>query len=125
LAGAISIARELNRDQILVVQETEYTAAGKLPSSQLTFAKNNGIEVTRGNPKENIPGKKIIIPENVEQVQVEDFDMEKIRFSYIEKALNVMEGQSPSQEDILFLAEDSKSTVESVQESLKSLNINT
>lgn len=125
LAGAISIARELKREQILVVQETEYTAAGKLPSSQLTFAKENGIEVTRGNPKENIPGKKIVIPESVDQVQVEDFDMEKIRFSYVEKASNVLGGYTLSQEDISFLAADSKSTVDRIQESLKSLNIKT
>ena len=125
LAGAVSIARELNRDQILVVQETEYTSAGKMPSSQLTFAREMGIEVSRGDPKENIPGKKIIIPEKLEQVQVEDFDMEKIRDSYLEKAVNVTEGYSPTQEDILFLAEDSKSTVESVREGLKSLNMET
>jgi threonine synthase len=125
LAGAVSIARELNRDQILVVQETEYTSAGKMPSSQLTFAREMGIEVSRGDPKENIPGKKIIIPEKLEQVQVEDFDMQKIRDSYLEKAVNVTEGYSPTQEDILFLAEDSKSTVESVQEGLKSLGIKT
>jgi len=125
LAGAASIARELNRDQILVVQETEYTSAGKMPSSQLTFAREMGIEVSRGDPKENIPGKKIIIPEKLEQVQVEDFDMQKIRDSYLEKAVNVTEGYSPTQEDILFLAEDSKSTVESVREGLKSLNMET
>jgi cysteine synthase len=125
LAGAVSIARELNRDQILVVQETEYTSAGKLPSSQLTFAKEMGIEVSRGDPRENIPGKKIIIPEKLEQVQVEDFDMEKIRQSYLEKAMNVTEGYSPTDEDIQFLAEDSKGTVETVQEGLKSLNMET
>lgn len=125
LAGAVSIARELNRDQILVVQETEYTSAGKMPSSQLTFAREMGIEVSRGDPKENIPGKKIIIPEKLEQVQVEDFDMQKIRDSYLEKAVNVTEGYSPTQGDILFLAEDSKSTVERVREGLKSLNMET
>jgi cysteine synthase len=125
LAGAVSIAKELNRDQILVVQETEYTSAGKLPSSQLTFAKEMGIEVSRGDPRENIPGEKIIIPEKLEQVQVEDFDMEKIRQSYLEKAMNVTEGYSPTDEDIQFLAEDSKGTVETVQEGLKSLNMET
>lgn len=123
LAGAVSIARELNRDQILVVQETEYTSAGKMPSSQLTFAREMGIEVRRGDPKENIPGKKIIIPEKLEQAQVEDFDMEKIRHSYLEKAMNVMKGYSPTQEDLQFLAEDSKSTVETVRDGLKSIGI--
>jgi cystathionine beta-synthase len=84
-----------------------------------------GIEVSRGDPKENIPGKKIIIPEKLEQVEVEDFDMEKIRHSYLEKAMNVTKGYSPTEEDIQFLAEDSKSTVETVREGLKSLGMET
>ena len=122
LAGAIALAKQMDREQILVVQETEYTSAGKLPSSQLTFAKENGIEVRRGNPKENIPGKTIVIPESVDQVEVEDFDIEKIRYSYIENAMKTGKGYSPSEEDIQFLAEDSKSTVPYVRETLRTLN---
>jgi threonine synthase len=123
LAGAISLARELDRDQILVVQETEYTAAGKLPSSQLTFAKANGIELRRGNPKENVPGKTIVIPESVDQIEVEEFDIEKIRFSYIEHVMKMTDGHVPIQEDIVFLAEDSKSSFDFVRETMKSLNV--
>ena len=125
LAAAISLARELDRDQILVVQETEYTAAGKLPSPQLTFAKENGIEVRRGDPKENIPGKVIVIPERVDQIEVEDIDMEKIRHSYIERAMKMTESYVPTQDDIQFLAEDSKSSIDYVRETLESLNIET
>jgi len=125
LAGAISLARELDRDQILLVQETEYTAAGKLPSSQLTFAKENGIEVRRGNPKESVPGKTIVIPESVDQIEVEDFDIEKIRYSYIENAIKMTEGYVATREDILFLAEDSKTTFDYVRETVESLNIKT
>jgi len=123
LAGGISLARELDRDQILVVQETEYTAAGKLPSSQLTFAKANGIELRRGNPKENIPGKTIVIPESVDQIEVEEFDIEKIRYSYIEHVMKMTDGHVPIQEDIVFLAEDSKSSFDFVRETMKSLNV--
>jgi len=123
LAGAISLARELDRDQILVVQETEYTAAGKLPSSQLTFAKANGIELRRGNPKENVPGKTIVIPESVDQIEVEEFDIEKIRYSYIEHVMKMTDGHVPIQEDIVFLAEDSKSSFDFVRETMKSLNV--
>ena len=123
LAAAISIARELDRDQILVVQETEYTGAGKLPSSQLTFAKMNGIEVRRGNPKENIPGKVIVIPDNGEQIEVEDCDMEKMRKSYIGNALKITNNYLPTEEDILFLAEDSKCSTEFVSETMRSLDI--
>jgi len=57
LAGAIALATEMNEDQIIVVNETEYTGAGKLPSAQLTFARHNGIEIRTGDPlKEDIPG---------------------------------------------------------------------
>lgn len=123
LAGAISLARELDSDEILVVQETEYTAAGKLPSSQLTFAKANGIELRRGNPKDNIPGKTIVIPESIDQFEVEEFDIEKIRYSYIENVMKMTDGYLPIQEDISFLAEDSKSSFDFVRETMKSLNV--
>jgi hypothetical protein len=119
LAGAISLARELDRDQILVVQETEYTAAGKLPSSQLTFARENGIEVRQGDPKENVPGKVIVIPERVDQIHVEDVDMEKIRRSYFANVTKMTEGYVPREEDVRFLSEDSKSAVDFVRSSME------
>jgi 2-amino-4-ketopentanoate thiolase beta subunit len=122
LAGAIALAREMDREQILVVQETEYTSAGKLPSSQLTFAKENGIEVRRGNPRENIPGKTIVIPESVGQVEVEDFDIGRIRYSYIENALKMAKGYAPTEEDLRFLAEDSRGTIAYVRETIRALN---
>ncbi len=116
LAAALAIAKELDRDRILVVQETEYTGAGKLPSSQLTFAEENGVEVRRGDPRENVPGKAIVIPERLEQVHVEDFDMSKIRRSYLEKAMKFAGEYKPTEEDIHFLAEDSRSSVGFVSE---------
>ncbi len=121
LAGAIALAKELDREQILVVQETEYTSAGKLPSSQLTFARQNGIEVKRGNPRENVPGKAIVIPERLDQIEVEDFDVEKIRSSYIENAAKKAGDYSPTEEDIKFLAEDSKSSIAYVRETVKGI----
>jgi len=123
LAGALVLARGLDRDQILVVQETEYTTAGKLPSSQLTFARERGIEVRRGDPQENIPGKAIVIPEGVDQIGVVDFEMSKIRHSYIENALKMNKGYVFTPEDISFLAEDSKSSVEFVREAIQKVNI--
>ena len=116
LAAAFPIAKEMDQDQILVVQETEYTGAGKLPSSQLTFAKENGIGIRCGDPRDNIPGKTIIIPESPEQIHVEDLDMDKIRRSYIEKTITRAHGYKPTQDDIQFLAEESNSSIESVAE---------
>jgi len=122
LAGALAVAKEMDRDQILVVQETEYTAAGKLPSSQLTFARENGIQVTMGNPRENTPGKSIIIPERVDQLTVEDFSMDKIRQSYIENSIRAAADYSLTDQDERFLAEDSKNSVDQVREAIQSSN---
>lgn len=123
LAGAIALARELDREQILVVQETEYTSAGKLPSSQLTFARENGIEVQRGNPKENIPGKRIIIPERAEQIRVEEIDLQKVRQSYIRNILEVTKSYLPTEEDVQFIAGDTKSSVQFVRETMRAKEI--
>jgi len=123
LAAAIPLAKELDRDQILVVQETEYTAAGKLPSSQLTFAEENGIEVRRGHPKGNIPGKVIVIPERIEQMRIEEVSLNGIRESYLKNAIEAAKGYKPAEQDILFLAEDSKSSAEFVRKTLNSFVI--
>jgi len=125
LAAAIPLARELDRDQILVVQETEYTAAGKLPSSQLTFAEENGIEVRRGDPKDNVPGRVIVIPERIEQIQVEELDLDEVRQSYVRHAIKATGVRQLKEEDILFMAEDSRSSVESIRKTLNSLGIET
>jgi len=121
LAAAISLARELDRDQILVVQETEYTAAGKLPSSQLTFAKENGVEVRLGDPKDNIPGKVIVIPERVEQIQVEEINLEEIRRSYVKHTIKATGVRQPGEEDILFMAEDTRSSVDFIRSVLQGI----
>jgi len=125
LAASIPLARKLDRDQILVVQETEYTAAGKLPSSQLTFAEENGVEVRRGDPKDNVPGRVIVIPERVEQVQVEDVDLSEIRRSYIKRAIEATGGRQLKEKDILFMAEDSRGSIEFIYKTLNSLGIET
>ena len=122
LAAAIPLARELDRDQILVVQETEYTAAGKLPSSQLTFAKENGVEVRLGDPKDNIPGKVIVIPERVEQIQVEEINLEGIRRSYVKHTIKATGVRQPGEEDILFMAEDTRSSVDFIRSVLQGIS---
>ena len=123
LAGAVTLAREMDKDQVLVVQETEYTAAGKLPSSQLSFAKENGVEVRRGHPADNIPGKLILIPEGIHQFERQELDLDKIRKSYLKKAMEMTKPYEPTQKDFQFLAEDSKSSIDYVLGVTKSLNV--
>ena len=84
-----------------------------------------GIEVRRGDPAENVPGKTIVIPEKADQMRVEDFDMEKIRLSYITNAIKMAVGYEPTSQDERFLAEDSKSTPDFVREAIGSMYIKT
>lgn len=104
LAAAFSLAQELDQDQVIVVQETEYTGAGKHPSPQLTFARANGIEVRRGDPKENVPGKRIVIPEHAGQIKTQDVSMDKLRQSYLRHALASFDGMKVPVSDMEYLA---------------------
>jgi len=105
LAVAIAVAKEMGEDKIIVVQETEYTGAGKHPMPQLTFAKQNGIEVRRGNPSENIPGKNIVIPESFDQLTGKDVDMAKLKDNYIRNAIE-NKATEITMEDVDYLAQE-------------------
>lgn len=106
LAAAISIAKEMDQDQIIVVQETEYTGAGKHPMPQLTFAKQNGIEIRRGNPKENVPGKNIVIPWNIGDIQSNDLDIDRLKNNFIKNAVVNNKLKEIDEEDIAYLMEE-------------------
>ena len=117
LAAAIALARDMREDEILVVQETEYTGAGKHPIAQLNLAKRVGIELTRGDPRESRPGKRIVIPEHPAQLAVVEVDLERVRRSYIVNALKMLPpGAVPTEADLRFLAEDAGTTQTFVRE---------
>lgn len=86
LTSAIAVAAELPRDAIVVVQESEYTGAGKHHHRQLTFARERGIEVRVGDPRENVPGRTIVLPQRLEQVRGAEQDMAALRRSYLRNA---------------------------------------
>jgi cysteine synthase len=106
LTGAVTLARAMDRDQIVVVQETEYTGAGKHHNSQLAFARRNGIEVRRGDPRDNVPGQAIVIPETLEQVEGKVQDIERLRLSYLRNAARIHPVRSWSDGDVGFIAAD-------------------
>lgn len=87
LSVAFKLAQEMNQDEIIVVQETEYTGAGKHINPQISFAKQNGIEVKFGNPRESENGKNIIFPRTPRDIDVTVVDMNHLRVSYIKSAL--------------------------------------
>jgi len=117
LAAAFSIARELDEDRIVVVQETEYTGAGKHPIAQLNLAKQLGIQVTRGDPRGNRPGRAIVIPEHPSQVAVVDVDLDQLRRSYLRNAIESLpERAGLSDVDLAFLSEETRSSKTYVRE---------
>jgi hypothetical protein len=119
LAAAFVIAQELGRNQIIVVQETEYTGAGKHPIAQLNLAERMGIEVKRGDPRENKPGARIVIPENPAQLAVVDVDLDRLRRSYLRHAFEAIpQGTTLNQNDIEFLALETRTTTGYVEELL-------
>ena len=119
LAAAFAIAQELEEDQVVVVQETEYTGAGKHPLAQLNLAKAMGIEVRRGDPRDNRPGERIVIPEHPAQIAVHQVDLEHIRHSYLRHAIDTLpEGAVLEDIDIDFLAAETRTDRRYVQQFL-------
>ena len=117
LAAAFSMAQELDADQIVVIQETEYTGAGKHPLAQLNLAKQMGVEVRRGDPRDNKPGQRIVIPEHPSQIVLVDVDLEHVRRSYVHHALESTHVEQPLSEiDLEFLAAETRSSRAYVEE---------
>lgn len=123
LTAAFALAQTLDEDKIIVVQETEYTGAGKSPQPQLSFAKQNGIEVKFGNPDEDMPGKNIILPDHPSRIKVRHADLDRMKKSYIRKAVQHVKATSASEEDIEYLMSETKKDREFVVNTLKENNI--
>jgi 2-amino-4-ketopentanoate thiolase beta subunit len=124
LTAAFCLAQEMDEDQIIVVQETEYTGAGKHPMPQLSFAKQNGINVRFGNPNDEIPGENIILPEHPSMIKIRDFDLNKAKHSYIRNSIANNKVTEVSKDDLDFLVKETKSDEQFVLSVLKELGIN-
>lgn len=120
LAAAFYLAQEMDQDQTIIVSETEYTGAGKHIQPQLSFARDNGIEIFFGDPADEVPGKNIILPSHPSLIKARDVDIVHMRKSLIKTAVNTYKVE-PTEEDIAFLAEETNSSIEFVKETLKSL----
>lgn len=123
LAAAFVIAQEMEDDEILVVQETEYTGAGKHIVPQLTFAKQNGIKVLKGNPMEEIPGENIILPEDPSYMQIDNKDLNDYRKSLIKNTVKILKEKEIEQIDLGFLCEETKLEKEEVISILKEFGV--
>ena len=116
LTAAVSLARRMTEDQIVVVQESEYTGAGKHHNSQLSFARENGIEIRRGRPEDNVPGKVIVIPERLDQISGKNLDLERLRLSYLKNAAEAYPYEKWDDYDRRFIAEDTGTDISWIDE---------
>ena len=119
LAAAFSIAQEMDQDQIIVAQETEYTGAGKHLQPQLAFARKNGIELLFGDPSDEIPGTNIIFPERPSLLVARDRDLDRLRMSLIRR--QSAGAQSLTDADIDYLAAETKTDRAYVLRALETL----
>lgn len=123
LSAAFSLAMGMDQDQIIVVQETEYTGAGKHPLPQLSFARMMGVEVKFGNPRDEVPGRNIILPEHPSMIRAKKVDIEKLRKSYIKNCIEHYKTERINKKDFEFLIKDTKSNSRFVSNTLNELNI--
>jgi cysteine synthase len=114
LAAAFVLAQQMNADETIVVQETEYTGAGKHPNAQLAFARSQGINVRLGDPRESAPGHSIVISADPRQMSVRDLSLDELRGSYLRNALERKGGAPLSPAEVEFLVADSRATREMV-----------
>lgn len=118
LATAFSYAQELPEDAIVVVSETEYTGAGKHIQPQLDFARDNGIDIKFGDPKDDKPGTNLILPANPGLIKHKVANIEHFRKSLIKKAVKKA-GVKPTDADLEFLAIETKTNVDFVKKTLE------
>jgi 2-amino-4-ketopentanoate thiolase beta subunit len=106
LAAAMVLAREFDEDEIVVVQETEYTGAGKHPTAQLTLARELGIGLGIGPREDDRPGERIVFPGSVEEMSVTEVDVSQLRRSYLRRIAARVDGRPLAGFEVDFLAAD-------------------
>ena len=82
LTAAVTIAREWTDRPDRRRPGDRIHRRRQTPQPQLSFARENGIEVRLGDPADNKPGERIVIPERLDQVRGRVQDMDKLRISY-------------------------------------------
>jgi len=114
LAAAFVLAREMGADETIVVQETEYTGAGKHVQPQLSFALANGIRLLEGDPAEEVPGETIVLPSEPGMMRVDEVDLDRLRRSLVATAAKGAKGEI-GERDIEFLREETRLDAETIR----------
>ncbi|MBN2268607.1 MAG: 2-amino-4-oxopentanoate thiolase subunit OrtB [Acholeplasmataceae bacterium] len=118
LAAAFSIAKTMKKDEIIVVQETEYTGAGKHMNAQISFAKDQGIKILFGNPLDEIPGKNIIFPKTGKDLIHKTLDLMDLRQSYLKRYKDM----TLSKHDYEYLALELKTDIKHIKIWMEDIN---
>jgi hypothetical protein len=121
LAAAFSLAQERKEDEIIIVQETEYTGAGKHHQAQMAFARSHGIDIYFGDPAEEIAGKSIVLPSRIDQIKAVDLDLIKIKQSAIKN--QIKDWKKLTATDFVYLIAETNSTPDFVRQTLTELNV--
>jgi hypothetical protein len=111
LAAAFKLAQDMKEDEIIVVQESEYTGAGKHFNAQISFAGERGVELKFGNPLEEIPGKNLIFPTSGKLIDIKDIPLDELRKSYLKK----YKEELLFEEDYAYLSLELNTTIEHVK----------
>ncbi|HOM64823.1 MAG TPA: 2-amino-4-oxopentanoate thiolase subunit OrtB [Ignavibacteriales bacterium] len=123
LTAAFALSQQMKEDEIIVVQETEYTGAGKHPLAQLSFAKSNGIDIIFGNPDDELPGKNIILPNDPSYIKLRNYDLKKAKLSYLKNCVSSYNLTEITKAEIEFLAAEVKEDVDFVKSFVIERNI--
>lgn len=119
LTAAFALAQSMDKDQIILVQETEYTGAGKHLQPQLGFAKKMGVAVVIGDPKDERCGENIVLPKHPGLIRAVDLDMDDLRRSYIRYCTKDV--AEVTGVDMAFMAQEVKRDIAFVEEALRRL----
>ena len=118
LAAAFSLAQTMRSDQIIVVQESEYTGAGKHMKAQVSFASDRGVKISLGDPLLEKPGKTIIFPSSGALLKHKELPLDQLRASYLKH----FSEKELSQKDITYLATELNTTIEHISILLEEIN---
>ena len=119
LAVAFSLAKDMKENEVILVQETEYTGAGKHIMPQLSFARDNGIDIRFGKPEDEVPGESIILPENPGLISAKKIELLSVRTSYVKSIL--AKHEELSEADVVYMAEELNITVEETENIIRML----
>lgn len=114
LAAASVLAQQMKEDELIVVQETEYTGAGKHFNAQLSFAKHMGIRIRVGDPKDEIAGESIVIPALPSLLRYDEVDLNRMRRSYLNNKFKEISSDELSDVNVAFFMEETRCTKEEI-----------